>query len=80
MLDISWNGHASRIQSRLDALAAITDEKGTIQRTFLSEAALRANQLVGGWMQEAGLATSEDRVGNLLGQSETDSDESIFLL
>src|ERR1700722_9083291 len=80
MLDIPWNAHASRIQSRLDALAAITDEKGTIQRTFLSEAALRANQLVGGWMQESGLATSEDRVGNLLGQSETDSGESIFLL
>jgi allantoate deiminase len=80
MLDISWNAHASRIQSRLDALAAITDEKGTIQRTFLSEAALRANHLVGGWMQEAGLATSEDRVGNLLGQSKTGAGESIFLL
>jgi allantoate deiminase len=80
MLDISWNAHASRIQSRIDALAAITDEKGTIQRTFLSDAALRANQLVGGWMREAGMATSEDRVGNLLGQSPSSSSESIFLL
>ena len=75
MLDISWNAHASRIQSRIDALAAITDEKGTIQRTFLSEAALRANQLVGGWMREAGMATSEDRVGNLLGQSPSSSSD-----
>jgi allantoate deiminase len=80
MLDISWNSHAARIQDRLDALAAITDEKGTIQRTFLSEATLRANQLVAGWMQETGLATSEDRVGNLLGQSQAGPSDSIFLL
>ena len=51
-----------------------------ITRTFLSEATLRANQVVAGWMREAGLATSEDRVGNLLGQSRASSGDSIFLL
>jgi allantoate deiminase len=80
VLEISWNTHAARIQNRIDALAAITDEKGTIQRTFLSEATLRANKLVAGWMQEAGLATSEDRVGNVLGQSRSGPSDSIFLL
>jgi allantoate deiminase len=80
VLDISWNIHASRIQERIDALAAITDEKGVITRTFLSEATLRANQIVAGWMREAGLAPSEDGVGNLLGQSQPDSGDAIFLL
>ena len=80
MLDISWEIHAARIQDRIDALAAITDEKGIILRTFLSEATLRANRVVAGWMREAGLVTSEDRVGNLLGQSKPDAEDSVFLL
>src|SRR3984957_3220810 len=78
--EISWTSHASRIQNRIDALAAITDEKGVITRTFLSEATVRANQLVGGWMREAGLATTEDQVGNLLGRSPAASGGTIFLL
>jgi allantoate deiminase len=80
VLDISWNIHASRIQDRIDGLAAITDEKGMITRTFLSDATLRGNQLVAGWMREAGLSTREDRVGNLLGQSQPDPGNPIFLL
>jgi allantoate deiminase len=80
VLDISWNTHASRIQDRIDALAAITEERGMITRTFLSEATLRANQVVAGWMREAGLTTSEDRVANLLGQSLAGSRKSVFLL
>lgn len=80
MLDISWPTRASRIQSRIDALAAITDEKGMITRTFLSGAMRRVNAIVAGWMREAGLVASEDRVGNLLGQSRSDDGGSIFLL
>ncbi len=80
MLDISWITHASRIQDRIDALAAISDQDGIIMRTFLSEATLRANQVVAGWMRETGMATSEDRVGNLLGQSQLDSRDAVFLL
>jgi allantoate deiminase len=80
VLDISWNTHASRIQDRIDSLAAITEERGMITRTFLSEATLHANQVVAGWMREAGLTTSEDRVANLLGQSPAGSSGSVFLL
>jgi allantoate deiminase len=79
MLDVSWDTHAARIQDRIDALAGITDEKGIIMRTFLSEATLRANQVVAGWMREAGLVTSEDRVGNLLGQFQS-GPHAVFLL
>jgi allantoate deiminase len=80
MPDILWGRHASRIQDRIDALAAITDEKGVITRTFLSEATVRANQMVDGWMREAGMATTEDQVGNLLGRSPAGAGGSIFLL
>ena len=80
MLDIPWDSHASRIQERIDALAAITDERGMITRTFLSDATLRANQVVAGWMREAGLTTSEDCVGNLLGLSQTGLRDPVFLL
>ncbi len=69
-----------RIQNRIDALAAITDEEGIISRTFLSEAMLRANRMVAGWMREAGLTTSEDQMGNLLGQSQSRPGHSVFLL
>lgn len=80
MLDVSWTLHASRIQNRIDALAAITDEKGMITRTFLSDAMLHANHVVAAWMLEAGLVTNEDRVGNLLGHSRPDIGGPTFLL
>jgi len=54
----------------LDELGLITDEPGRLTRTFLSPAMLRANQLVGAWMQEAGLTVRTDAVGNLIGRLE----------
>jgi allantoate deiminase len=80
MLDISWSSHAARIRSRIDVLASISEEKGIITRTFLSDAMQRAVAIVAGWMREAGLVTSEDRVDNLLGQSRSDAGGPIFLL
>jgi allantoate deiminase len=79
VVDIPFERHASRIQRRLDQLATVTDEKGTITRTFLSSAMEHAIHLVSGWMREAGLETSEDTVGNLLGRSPS-SATPIFLL
>ncbi|HZC59201.1 MAG TPA: M20 family metallo-hydrolase [Chthoniobacterales bacterium] len=79
MLDIAFERHTSRIQRRLDQLATVTDEKGTITRTFLSSGMEHANHLVAGWMREAGLETSEDSVGNLLGRNPS-SAGPIFLL
>ena len=61
---------AQRIMERLAALALVTDEPGQITRTYGSPALRRANDLVAGWMREAGLAVSEDAIGNLLGRYE----------
>ena len=79
MLDIPFERHTSRIQRRLDQLATVTDEKGTITRTFLSSGMEHANHIVAAWMREAGLETSEDSVGNLLGRNPS-SASPIFLL
>ncbi len=59
---------AARIMQRCDELAAVTDEPGRITRTFHSPAMQRANGLVGGWMQEAGLLVREDAAFNLIGR------------
>src|SRR5580692_3162472 len=79
-LDLAWNTRAARIQNRIDTLASITDESGMITRTFLSPAMQKANQLVAEWMREARLASAEDRVGNLVGQSAADPGAPVFLL
>ena len=61
---------AQRLARMLDELGRVTDEPGRLTRTFLSPAMERANQLVGGWMQEAGLTVREDDTGNLIGRLE----------
>ena len=59
---------ASRIMERLAALARISDEPEQLTRTYGSPAMRRANDLVGGWMREAGMTVSEDAIGNLIGR------------
>jgi allantoate deiminase len=58
---------------RIDALGQISDEPGCLTRTYGSPAMRRANDLVGAWMREAGMATRIDAVGNLLGRHEGSS-------
>ena len=52
---------------RIDALAQISEETGKLTRTFASPAMKRANELVGSWMSEAGMAVRTDAIGNLIG-------------
>jgi allantoate deiminase len=58
---------AQILARRLRELAAVSDERGRLTRTFLSPAMARANRLVGRWMREAGLAVRVDQAGNLIG-------------
>lgn len=53
---------------RCDDLGAISEERGRLTRTFASPAMRRANQRVGTWMRNAGLAVREDAAFNLLGR------------
>jgi allantoate deiminase len=52
---------------RCRELAQCTDEPGHITRTFLSPSMRAAQQRVSAWMNDAGLRTSIDAVGNVRG-------------
>ena len=59
---------AARVLERCDRLAQISEEPARLTRRFGTPAMRDANELVGGWMREAGLATRTDAVGNLIGR------------
>lgn len=63
-------GFADTIMARLDALGAISAEPGRITRIYLSPEQARANELVMGWMREAGMSARVDAVGNVVGRVE----------
>jgi allantoate deiminase len=61
---------ARRILERIDALARCSAEDGALTRVFLSPQHRAANELVAGWMREAGLAPRSDAIGNVIGRYE----------
>lgn len=71
---------ARKVMRRIDALADISDEPGGITRVFASPGMSRANELVGGWMREAGMETRVDAVGNLIGRLTGESPRAKTLL
>ena len=61
---------AGRILQRCDALARHSELPGGLTRVYLSPENRAANDLVLGWMREAGLAARVDAIGNLVGRYE----------
>jgi allantoate deiminase len=61
---------AGRIMQRLEALAALTSDPPRLTRVFLSEEHRRANELVLGWLGEAGMRARVDAIGNVIGRIE----------
>ena len=59
---------AAQVMQRIDALAMISDEPGRLTRTYGSPAMRRANDLVAGWMRDAGMTIEVDPIGNLIGR------------
>ena len=59
---------AATVLERCARLGEISEEPGLLVRRYGTDAMRRANELVTGWMEEAGLATHEDAVGNLIGR------------
>lgn len=64
----NYTDRAEKILQRINALAAITEVPGTITRTLGTSAFIEGSQLVMGWMQEAGLETYIDNIGNVRGR------------
>jgi len=58
---------AVTVLERCAALGEVSEEGGLLLRRYGTDAMRRANELVGGWMQAAGLDVHEDAVGNLVG-------------
>lgn len=61
---------ARRVMARLDELATISAADDNITRLHLTPEHRRANDLVGGWMNSAGMSTRVDQAGNLIGRYE----------
>ena len=59
---------AGTVLSQCDQLAACSEETDAITRPFASGAMRKAHELLGGWMQEAGLEVRRDNIGNLRGR------------
>lgn len=65
---------ARRVMQRADALAALSETANGLTRVYLSPEHLRANRLVAGWMEQAGMTSWQDAVGNICGRYEGKSE------
>ena len=63
---------ASTVLARCRALDAVSASDSWLERTYLTPEHRAANELVGGWMQQAGLAVRQDAAGNLVGRRPDD--------
>lgn len=69
------------VMRRLDDLALFSSDQGALTRLFLTTEHRQAIDQVEAWMQEAGMATHVDDVGNLVGRSAgVDADMPTLLL
>jgi allantoate deiminase len=70
---------AESVLERCDRLAEISEQPDLLVRRYATPAMRQANDLVAGWMQEAGLEVREDAAGNLLGRREGDGPRTLVL-
>lgn len=68
--------HAMQAMERCEALAAITQTPGQVDRRYLTAEHLQANQLVASWMQDAGMTTWVDQAGNQWGRYASAQDDA----
>src|ERR1700757_1572529 len=59
---------ARTVMERIELMGGISEEPDRLTRTYGSLAMRKVNQLVGGWMREAGMTVTEDPIGNLIGR------------
>ncbi|KAK4754338.1 hypothetical protein SAY87_002442 [Trapa incisa] len=66
--------------SRLYELGKVSDAEGYLERTFMSPASVRAGYLIRGWMEDAGLRTWIDKMGNVHGRADGSNPSAKALL
>jgi allantoate deiminase len=70
---------ATTVMERCARLANVSEEPGLIYRPYGSRAMREANDIVAGWMRSAGMDTSRDHIGNLIGRyGDENGDTLIF--
>lgn len=70
---------ALKVMERCDALGHVSEEPDLLARPFGSDAMRRANDLVSGWMREAGMSVRRDGIGNLIGRYEGRDEGTLVL-
>jgi allantoate deiminase len=70
----------SEILARIDALAAISESPEGLTRTALTPVYRRASEIVLSWMQDAGMDTRIDPIGNVVGRVEGTRDGAPALM
>ncbi|HVH63078.1 MAG TPA: allantoate amidohydrolase [Candidatus Dormibacteraeota bacterium] len=70
---------ARTVMERCQELAECSEEEGMITRPIASEAMRRAQALVTGWMEAAGMAVTPDNIGNLRARYPGDGDAVMLL-
>ncbi|MGR5541830.1 allantoate amidohydrolase, partial [Vibrio campbellii] len=60
--------HAQSIMDKADTLAHFSSDEGALTRGYLTKEHKAAHQQLAIWMEEAGLTTWEDSVGNQWGR------------
>ena len=61
-------GTAADVLARCSSLGEISEEPDGLTRRFATPALARAGELVAGWMEDAGMTTRRDAVGNVIGR------------
>lgn len=67
------------VMERCDLLGQISEQEDLLVRPYGSEAMRRVNRLVTYWMQAAGMTTSQDAIGNLVGRYEGTGEGTLVL-
>jgi allantoate deiminase len=70
---------AATVMRRCESLANISEEPDLIVRPYGSQAMNEANNIVAGWMREAGMSTRRDEIGNLIGRYEGTGEKTLVL-
>jgi allantoate deiminase len=70
---------ATTVMERCEVLGSISEEPGVLTRPYGSRAMGEVNDLVSGWMREAGMAVRRDAIGNLIGRYEGSGERTLIL-
>ena len=70
---------ARTLMQRCDTLAGVSEESGCITRPYGSRSMREVNELVAGWMRDAGMEVRQDAIGNLVGRYPGETERTMIV-